>query len=327
MLKVYMPTKANTQTKLIEYLRGLIHSTIELRTEEDAHQDFEYELLIAGRPKAEHLQSSPSLRAAIVPFAGVPPETRQALKEYPKIQLHNSHHNAVPTAEHALALMFACSKNIVTADQQLRNNDWHFCYEEGGSILCSGKTALILGYGAVGKHIAKLCAAIGLKLLATRAQIEEPYVEDSVEIHPMASLADLLPQANFLFLALPLTKQTKGLIGASEFSLLKSSSILINVARGEVVQEEALFNALSKKQIHGAGIDVWYQYPKEKSQRSCTEPANYDFASLNNIVLSPHHGGNSDGTEKLRAQHLAKMLNQAASGKELANKICQERAY
>ena len=187
-----------------------------------------------------------------------------------------------------------------------------------------GKTALILGYGHVGQHIGRVCAALGMRVLATRVHpVEDPVAE----VHPSEALHDLLPKANILFITLPLTDETRGLIGKEEIRLLPQGSVVINVGRGAVLDQHALYNALKDGHLHSAGLDVWYNYPSDEASRVNTPPADVPFHELDNIVMSPHRGGGSAEIEIRRMQHLAHFLNLANAGEALPNQIDLERGY
>jgi phosphoglycerate dehydrogenase-like enzyme len=141
------------------------------------------------------------------------------------------------------------------------------------------------------------------------------------EVHPMTALPGLLPRADVLLICLPHTDETDGLIGERELRLLPPDALLVNVGRGPVVDEAALFHALQDHRLFGAGLDVWYTYPADQDARSHTAPSSFPFGELDNVVLSPHRGGHSDATEKLRMDHLVQLLNAACEGRPLPNQV------
>jgi phosphoglycerate dehydrogenase-like enzyme len=108
-------------------------------------------VLVSGNPSREIVEASPNLKILVIPWAGLPSPTRELMLEFPKISVHNLHHNAAPTAEVTLALLFAAAKFIIPFDKSLRTHDWKLRYESNPSMLLQGKTALILGYGAIGQ--------------------------------------------------------------------------------------------------------------------------------------------------------------------------------
>ena len=295
------------------YLTSLLDPGIILTNSGQDPELSDYEVLIGGRPSPEQLKASPNLRFLVIPYAGLPGTTRKLMLDFPQIAVHNLHHNAVPTAEMALSLMFAAAKFLVPYDQALRKNDWTPRYLTPSPVmLLKDKNILILGYGKIGQHIAKVCSALEMKILAIRRnQIPD---ENDVKIYPSQSLHELLPRCDVLMISLPLTTQTRDLINQKELELLPQHSILVNVGRGPVVNQKALYEALKNGQIRAAGLDVWYSYPSDEETRSNTPPSDFPFYELENIVMSPHRAGagGSDDVEKLRMEHLAALLNAAA---------------
>jgi phosphoglycerate dehydrogenase-like enzyme len=304
-------------------ISSLLTDGIELTHGQDVPP--ETEILVGGRPTREQL-ASPRLTTLIIPWVGVPTTTRDLLGEFPNLQVHNLHHNAPMVAELAIALLLAAAKFVVPLDRALRRNDWTPRFEPSRSVLLTGKTALILGYGAIGRRVARLCRAFGMTVVVTRAHPSEGD-EVADEIHPSGALRDLLPRADALIVCLPLTAETSGLLGAEELALLPNGALLVNVGRGRIVDEKALYEALRERRLAGAGLDVWYRYPEDESAAADTPPASHPFCDLDNVVLSPHRGGSVAETELLRMRALAETLRLAAAGQSLPNSVDLERGY
>jgi len=282
-------------------------------------------VMIGGRPTREQVLACPQLHAVIVPWAGVPDTTQALLREFPHIAVHNLHHNAAATAEYAIALLTAAAKFIVPVDQQLRLGDWTARYAPARSIGLAGKTALIVGYGQIGQRVGRVCAALGMHVIATRRNRLEQ--DEVAEVYATSELSTLLPQANTIIITAPLTPETAGLIGEKELALLPRGSILVNVGRGLIVDEGALFSALKSGHLAAAGIDVWYQYPSDEASRSNTSPSQYPFHELDNVVLSPHRGGDEIGIDTQRMAELADLLNAAARGETMSNRVDVNAGY
>lgn len=307
-------------------LQASLRPGIGLTVGPDLPQPAEYHILVDGRPTREHLLASPNLSALVVPWAGLPEATRDLMGEFPHIPVYNLHHNARPVAEMAITLMLAAAKTILPADRALRAHDWGPRYRHDPSLLLAGKTALILGYGAVGRHVADLCRALGMVVVATRrGGVWSP--EGTAEVHPATALRELLPRADALIICLPLTPVTEGLIGAAELALLPPGAVLVNVGRGRIVNEEALYRALQDGRLLAAGLDVWYNYPADREARASTPPSAFPFHELENVVMSPHRAGHSDQTESLRMTHLARLLNAAAAGEMMPNRVDLTAGY
>lgn len=280
----------------------------------------DFDVLVSGNPSREFVEASPNLKTLVIPWAGIPDSTRVMMMDFPEISVHNLHHNAAPTAETALALLFAAAKFIVPFDKALRAYDWRLRYEPNPSMLLQGKTALILGYGAIGQYLGNILKAMKMRVLAVRRN-QTDRSEDKAEIFSIKSLTNLLPQADVLIIALPGTPETEGLIGKRELSRLPKGAVLVNVGRGPIVDEGALYHALRERQLRAAGIDVWYNYPSDNESRYHTPPSDYNFHELDNIVMSPHRGGGSEDSEQLRMEHLAALLNAIARGESIPNRV------
>jgi phosphoglycerate dehydrogenase-like enzyme len=251
------------------------------------------------------------------------------MREFPDVALHNLHHNARPVAELAITLMLAAAKLIVPMDRALRARDWRPRYESSGTLLVAGKTALILGYGAIGVRVGQLCLGLGMDVIGVRrgGMDSAPGAGPNVMVAPLDQLQALLPRADVLFICLPHTSGTHGLIGARELGLLQPGAVLVNVGRGPIVDESALFGALQEGTLFAAGLDVWYSYPSDRESRADTAPAALPFHELSNVVMSPHRAGGSAETERLRMEHLAELLNAAARGEPMPNRVDLEAGY
>lgn len=283
------------------------------------------EVLVEGSPRPEQLASA-GLRAVIVPWAGLPGELAEMLRARPGITIHNLHHNAAATAEMAVALLLACAKLVVPLDASLRTGDWSPRYAEARSLCLEARTALVLGYGSIGKRVARACAGLGMGVLATRRGGEAIELDGVAEVHPAADLDSLLPLAEVLLVCLPHTEETDGLLGERRLALLPEGAIVVNVGRGAVLDEHALYAALTSGRLHSAGLDVWWRYPS-REERHCTYPSTAPLHELPNVVLSPHRGGMTRDTERLRMSALAELLTAAARGEPIPNRVDLARGY
>ena len=322
-MMIHVHVLEDFDAQVIADLRSNLSTAVQLTSGADLPGDTH--ILIGGRPTREQLAACPDLRALIVPWAGIPENTRELLRDFPQVTLHNLHHNAAATAEMALALLFAAAKFIVPLDQKLRANDWSPRYAPSRSIGLEGKTALIIGYGQIGQRVGRVCRALGMNVIATRRNRVKQ--DDVAEVHPTSDLPQLLPHAQMLIVTAPLTSETKGLIGERELAALPRGAILVNVGRGAIVDEGALYHALQNGQLAAAGIDVWYNYPKDEASQANTPPSQYPFGELDNVVLSPHRGGDDSGIDVARMRDLAELLNAAARGDEMPNRVDVEAGY
>lgn len=286
------------------------------------------DILISGRPTREQLAAPAALRALIIPWAGLPNETRDLMGDFPAVAVHNLHHNAAPVAELALMLLLAAAKFALRYDSALRAQDWRIRYESPApTVLLDGKTALILGYGAIGRRVAVACRALGMTTLATRRRLAAPEMDGETEVHPAAALPHLLPRAAAVIICLPHTPATDGLLGAAELALLPPGAVLVNIGRGPIVDERALYEGLRDGRPHAAGLDVWYSYPPDEPARAAWSPSAHPFHELDNVIMSPHRGGAADETPRLRMTALAEMINAAAAHRPIANRVDLAAGY
>jgi D-3-phosphoglycerate dehydrogenase len=178
--------------------------------------------------------------------------------------------SAVSIAEHTLALLLAVARRIPQIDRATRAGEW----PRGRSIELHGKTCGIVGLGAIGRQFARLAAAIGMRVIAWTPH---PRPGD-----PIVPLDEIYRTSDVLSLHLRLSPDTEGLVGAPQFAVMKPGAILINTARGAIVNEAALVDALSSRRIAGAGLDVFATEPL---------PPGHPLTALDNVVLTPHCAG------------------------------------
>ncbi len=286
-----------------------------------------YDILIHPSPTKEWIESSPNLKAVVIPWAGVPDETLTLIRQYPKIGLHNLHHNNYNTAELGFTLLLAAAKRLIPLDQALRHNDWTLRDQKPLAILLRGKKVLILGFGEIGQALGAYCSGFGMEVMAIRKHPDHNTADGNIPVFPIDQLQDLLPHTNVLLIALPLTGETENLIGEKELYLLPKGSILINIGRGPIVNQFALFKALKSGHLRAAGSDVWYNYPDSENSQQNTPPADVPFGELENFVLSPHRGGLVEESEEQRATALAELLNAANRNQPIPNKVDIEAGY
>ncbi len=247
-----------TDEELIENLRTQVKGDVVLTYGDGIPDPPDYEILVCGVPDKESIEASPNLKHLIIPWAGLPGKTRELMLSHPEISVHNIHHNAVPVAEMAMALMLAATKGIIPIDRSLRQHNWTKRYENPEISLLQGREALIIGYGAIGSKIAVRCMAFGMGVTAIDAR-DMGDSDGDVRLYQPSDLRKRLPLADVVFLSLPLTPETKGMVGAEQLSLLPRGATLVNISRGKIVDEEALYEELKSGRIR-AGLDVWYNY-------------------------------------------------------------------
>jgi phosphoglycerate dehydrogenase-like enzyme len=176
----------------------------------------------------------------------------------------------------------------------------------------------VIGYGEIGRAVARLGKAFQMRVWATRASATEPYQEDGVEILPAAELHKVLAASDQLVLTLPLTDATEKLIGETELRTMKRNAYLVNVGRGKVIDEPVLGQALREGWIAGAGLDVFASRPLDKDS---------PLFELPNVLLTPHISGTSVGYEEGLIDLFCENLERFLDGKPLLNVVDKERGY
>jgi len=225
----------------------------------------------------------------------------------------------VPIAEYVMAAAFAFAKEIPRAliDKQngtLRIRNYH-------PVLLQGKTIGIVGLGGIGREIARLSKALGMRVLATRrsASIRADYVEGVDVLFPPKDLDIMLAQADFVAVSAQHTPETEGIIGEAQLRAMKPTAYLINIARGELIDEDALVKALREGWIAGATLDVY--------AGEFQKPPRNDFWELPNLILTPHISGGTDIPTNELAELFYENLTRFVNGSELLNVIDWKRGY
>lgn len=186
-----------------------------------------------------------------------------------------------PVSEHVLALMLAFSRKIDESVRLQMEKRYDRSHIAATASELRGCTLGILGIGKIGLELARICSCLGMKVIGTkRTRSEVPDYVD--EIYAPEDLDSVLEQSDYLVLILPLTRSTKHLLGAREIGLMKPSAVLINVARGQMIDDDALMQALREGKLAGAALDVFSQEPL---------PSDSPLYDVPNLIMTPHVGG------------------------------------
>jgi D-3-phosphoglycerate dehydrogenase len=213
--------------------------------------------------------------------------------------------NANSVAEHVIGLIIALARNMLRCDRELRNGNFQIRNQIEGLDL-EGKTLALLGIGRVGSRVARK-AALGLEM---RVIGYDPYITQSSVIPEVELVSDreyVFTSADFISLHLPSNKQTKGTVGKKEFELMKHTAYLINTARGDIINEAELIEALTEKIIAGAALDVFEQEPPAKDN---------PLFGFDNVILTPHNAALTKEAKVRMALHAAMGIDEVLSGKK-----------
>jgi phosphoglycerate dehydrogenase-like enzyme len=207
-------------------------------------------------------------------------------------------------AEHVLAMILAVTKNLLDRHEKLKKGIFDQVSE---NRLLRGSTCAILGFGGIGKATGRLLRCFGVEIFAinTTGKTDEPVRF----IGTLKDLEKVLLLANIVIVALPLTNSTRGLIGSRQLDWMKDDAILVNVARGEIIDEGALYQRLKAFPNFTAAIDAWWIEPLSRGEFR----TNYPFFELPNLLGSPHNSGNIRGAfakgTTLAAENVKRFLN------------------
>lgn len=262
----------------------------------------------ATRVDATMLDLAPGLRVVGRAGVGVDNIDVAAASERGVAVMNAPGGNTVSAAELTMALLLSVARRVAEADRSMREGKWERAKFQGVEL--RGRTLGVIGGGRIGGAVAERCRAFGMKVI-----VHDPYlpVERVVDLRsPVVELNDLLETADVVTLHVPLTEETRALIGESALGMMKKGAFLINVSRGGVVDEAALARALVEERIAGAGLDVYETEPL---------PAGSPLLSAPNLVLTPHLGASTQEAQIQVALEVAASLRAALAFGDLSSAI------
>ncbi|MGH9536069.1 MAG: D-2-hydroxyacid dehydrogenase [Terriglobales bacterium] len=225
-----------------------------------------------------------------------------------------------PVAEHALAMMFAIARGLPEAVRAQARHHWaqeDIWYGPLQPAELSGATAVLIGLGAIGGELARLLKAVGMTVLAVRAHPEQG-AGAADEVHAPAALDGLLPQADYAILAVPVTAESRALLDARRLALLPPRACVVNVARGVLVDQDALAAALVAGRLRAAALDVFAQEPL---------PADSPLWDLPQVLIVPHLGSATAGMWPRQVELIAANLRRLAASQPLVAEVNKQRGY
>lgn len=254
-------------------------------------------------------------------------------KQLPKGLLFcNASGHAAPISEYVMASILNYTTELQTLSTNLKKGDWsrggHSTLPEAFHGDIARKTLGLIGYGEIGQAIAKRAHAFEMDIIAVARSAREVAPEPLSWIGTNTDLKRLCQESDYIVLTCDLNAETEGMINADMFSQMKPSCYVVNVARGEVIEEEAFFNALNNKTIAGATIDTWYRYPpdvtnppEDPDQGGVFRGSRFDFFSLDNVTVSPHSAAHTKGADHGRYISVAESLASYAAGSPIKRHV------
>jgi phosphoglycerate dehydrogenase-like enzyme len=266
-------------------------------------------------------RAAPNLRLVQVPGAGLDRIDRTAIRS--DLWLANAYGHEAGIAEYIFGAMIALTRSFARLDAHLRRGLWDSQWAVGTGAPplwpeLAGKTLGILGFGHIGQALARRAVAFDMRICAVRSKAQTE-LQDGVDfVGGPDRISDVLRSADYLAVTLSLSPETRGLMTESRLRSMKPGAFLINVARAEIFDEAALYEALASRRLGGAALDVWYCYP---SAPGPTAPANLSFADLENVIMTPHVSGWTVGMLDARAHVIAKNIARIARGEPPINAV------
>lgn len=259
-------------------------------------------LIVRGATKVtgEVLRAAPSLRAVARAGTGLDNIDVAVARERGIQVLNAPAANAISVAELTFALLLGFDRHLVPAAADLRDGRWEKSRYQGREL--HGKTLGLLGFGRIGRDVAVRAHAFGMSVLAC-----DPVLESwpaGFEWVGRRTLEEMLPAIDYFSLHVPLTSSTRGLIGARELALMKSSAVVVNCARGGVLDEQALHDALQSGKLRGAALDVFAQEP----------PGRIPLLELPNVIGTPHLGASTAEAQARAGIEAAERIVEALTG-------------
>jgi phosphoglycerate dehydrogenase-like enzyme len=230
----------------------------------------------------------------------------------------NVYEHETGIAEYVFAAMLNDVVHLSASNDLFKTGDWResprLAAATRGELM--GKTILCVGYGNIGQAVGRRARAFDMGLLAlTRSPRElEPKTD---RMGGYGELADFLPAADYVLICCPLTDDTRGMIGRAAFKKMKPDAVIINVARGPIIDQQAMYDALRDNEIRGAVIDTWYNYPD--GQNRSVEPADVPIDKLDHVLITPHLSGWTDGQQRRRWERMGDNIENLLSERPLDN--------
>jgi phosphoglycerate dehydrogenase-like enzyme len=235
--------------------------------------------------------------------------------------------NPVPLAEGAVALILALAKRIVQRFNRLLNGE----VERVPGVELRGKKVGIIGLGHIGLEVARLLKAFEMRILGVKRHPTEA-LKNQYDLEFLGGPNDLdylLQESDFVVITVPLTPETKGLIGERELRLMKPTAYLVNVARAAIIQEEPLYRALTESWIAGAALDVWWtpHWWNSTWNPSGKPSSNYPVMRLPNVIATPHNIGRTDSSSDKALHIIAENIRRVAEERQPINQVNKSLQY
>ncbi len=288
------------------------------------------DMVVGWRCPPGLLEEAKGLKLWFFPGVGVQRliEPFKQINRERRVVLANGRSNTYATAQHSVALLLALMNKVVVHHNWMADGQWRKGDDDAVSLTMRDRKVGLLGYGGVNSKVHQFLSGFDVEFAVLRKHWEKADTPElrTVKRYNEDQLEWFLKYIDILMVAVPETPESNGLIGADELAWLGRNGLVVNIARGPVIDEDALYTALSSKTIAGAGIDVWYDYRPEPEEDGRKYPYNHPFHELDNIVLSPHRGA-SPVFAPYRWEEVADAIRRFAAGEQLPHVVNLEEGY
>jgi lactate dehydrogenase-like 2-hydroxyacid dehydrogenase len=268
--------------------------------------DADFLLLFPGRLSGAVLKAAKNVKLIQLVSAGFDELDLELCRKLGIQVANNGGTNAQDVAEHTVALILGVYRRLVDLDTFARTNRWDELEIGLSTHTISGKTVGIIGLGHIGRQVARLLRGFGAYLIYNDVEEAQPELERELRISRLG-LVELLQSSDIVTLHVPLTEQTRHLIGRRELSHMKTTALLINTCRGQVIDEQALTSILKENRIMGAGLDVLEEEPPD---------INHPLLSLENVLITPHVAGVTLDTWRRRSEIIYQNMQRVWEGND-----------
>ena len=268
--------------------------------------DADFLLLFPGRLSGAVLKAAKNVKLIQLVSAGFDELDLELCRKLGIQVANNGGTNAQDVAEHTVALILGVYRRLVDLDTFARTNRWDELEIGLSTHTISGKTVGIIGLGHIGRQVARLLRGFGAYLIYNDVEEAQPELERELRISRLG-LVELLQTSDIVTLHVPLTEQTRHLIGRRELSHMKTTALLINTCRGQVIDEQALTSILKENRIMGAGLDVLEEEPPD---------INHPLLSLENVLITPHVAGVTLDTWRRRSEIIYQNMQRVWEGND-----------
>jgi phosphoglycerate dehydrogenase-like enzyme len=278
----------------------------------------ETEVMYVHNPRSAKFKAASNLKWMHIPWVGVNILLNDpVLVNSPVILTNGAGVIASSVADQVLAFILNFSRQMPLQWEAQKRKEWNRHEVEGRADQLAGQTCGLIGYGNIGTEIGKRAKAFGMRVIATRANPQAPaeYLDLALSNE---QLPELLAQSDFVVVTAPLTPETNGLLGKVQFEQMKRTAVLINIARGQLVKEQELIDALQAGIIGGAGLDVFEKEPL---------PPSSPLWEMENVILTPHSAGIFHRLDQNSGNFFIEQLQRYVKGEKLKNIVDKQRGY